>query len=566
MKISFRPFLLACALLLPLSDLRADPTDSTPAASGPSWPKADPAAVARWQALRFGMFIHWGPVSLTAKEIGWSRGAETPIDVYDNLYKQFNPTNFNAGQWVSIAKAAGMKYIVLTTKHHDGFCLWDTRQTDYNIMHSPFHRDVVKELSAACKKQGIAFGAYYSVTDWHHPDWPTTSPGGTVKREKSDMDSYEKYLRNQITELIQNYGPLITIWNDVPREFGQRGANTISLVRSLQPDILINNRTGDGGDYDTPEQEIGKFQMGRPWESCMTISAHDQWAWGGPQDGVKSTAACLEMIIRGAGGDGNILLNVGPRPDGMIDPAQASRLKDIGAWLAKNGQSIYGTRGGPWKPTRSIASTRKGNTVFIHVMRPGDGRLELPALPAEIQSASLLGAAKVEFSQKDGKLFVTIPPSSRDPIDTIVKLQLNGSALDIPVLESASGIKATASNTFQQEEEQFGPQNAFDDDPATRWATDAGTKQAWIAADLGRPRTIAAVHIQEAVPYTGRVANFEFQCRLNGAWQTIFTGAQIGADFQKEFPPVTAQEFRLNILDATEGPTLAEIKLVEPAQ
>jgi alpha-L-fucosidase len=566
MKKSFRNFLLAGAWLLSLSALRAQSTDSASAAAGPSWPKADPAAVARWRALRFGMFIHWGPVSLTAKEIGWSRGAETPIEVYDNLYKQFNPTNFNADAWVSIAKAAGMKYIVLTTKHHDGFCLWDTQQTDYNIMHSPFHRDVVKELAAACKKQGIAFGTYYSVTDWHHPDFPLTSPGGEVKREKSDLDSYNRYLLAQISELITNYGPLLTLWNDVPQQFKGRGAATIKLARSLQPDILINNRTGDGGDYDTPEQEIGKFQMDRPWESCMTISKSGQWAWGGPQDGVKSTAACLEMIIRGAGGDGNILLNVGPRPDGMIDPEQASRLKDIGAWLAKNGQSIYGTRGGPWKPTRSIASTRKGNTVFIHVMRSEDGRVELPGIPAEIQSASLLGGAEVQFSQKDGKLLVMIPLSSLVPIDTIVKLQLNGSALDLPVLESASGIKASASNTYQGEEEQFGPQNAFDDDPGTRWATDAGTKQAWIAADLGQPKTIAAVHIQEAVPYTGRVAKFEFQYRLNGAWETIFTGDVVGADFQKEFAPVTAREFRLNILDATEGPTIAEIKLVEQKQ
>jgi len=128
------------------------------------------------------MFIHWGPVSLTGHEIGWSRGAQTPIEVYDNLYKQFNPTNFNADEWVSIAKAAGMKYIVLTTKHHDGFCLWDTKLTDYNVMHSPFHRDVVKELAAACRKQGIEFGAYYSVTDWYNTNWPVTSPAGTPRR------------------------------------------------------------------------------------------------------------------------------------------------------------------------------------------------------------------------------------------------------------------------------------------------------------------------------------------------------------------------------------------------
>ena len=292
--------------------------------------KPDPAALQRWQDMRFGMFIHWGPVSLTHREIGWSRGAQTPIAEYDNLYKKFNPVKFNADQWAGIAKAAGMKYVVLTTKHHDGFCLFATKQTDYNIMNSPFGRDVTKELAEACRKQGLAFGAYYSVCDWHHPDFPLTSPGGKVRREKSDLDAYNRYLLAQIRELITNCGPLVTIWNDVPQMFKGRGVNTIKMVRELQPDILINNRTGDGGDYDTPEQRIGGFNMERPWESCMTISAHNHWAWGGPEDGVKPLSACLLMLIRAAGGDGNVLLNVGPTPEGVIEavpggPAQGDR-------------------------------------------------------------------------------------------------------------------------------------------------------------------------------------------------------------------------------------------------
>jgi len=524
---------------------------------------ADPAAVDHWRSLRFGMFIHWGPVSLTGHEIGWSRGSETPIEVYDNLYKQFNPTNFNADEWVGIAKAAGMKYIVLTTKHHDGFCLWDTKLTDYNIMHTPFHRDVVRELAAACKKQGIEFGAYYSVTDWYDQDWPVTSPAGKVKREKSDLDAYEKYLQGQISELITNYGPLITIWNDVSAMYGKRGAATIKMVRELQPNILINNRTGDGGDYDTPEQKIGKFQLDRPWESCMTVSAHNAWAWGGANDGVKPVAACLDMLIRGAGGDGNILLNVGPRPDGVIDPAQANLLKEIGVWLAKNGESIYGTRGGPWKPTKSLTSTRKGNVVYLHVIKSENGQVELPALPAEIKSAALLNGGKVEFSQKDGKLSITIPQSALEPMDTIVKLELDRPAMDIPVLTPASDIKATASNVFQGQKEEYGPQQAFDNDPQTRWATDSGTKQCWIAADLGKPATIQSVRIQEAAGSADRITKFEFQYRDGGEWKTIFSGTKIGAKFQKKFEPVTAREFRLNILDAKDGPTISDIELSE---
>ena len=142
-----------------------------------------------WKDARFGMFIHWGPVSLKGTEIGWSRGREIPVDEYDNLYKKFDAVSFDANSWVSVAKAGGMKYIILTTKHHDGFCLWNTRQTDFNIMNSPLHRDVVKELAEACKKQGIAFGTYYSTTDWHHPDFPLTSPGGTISRPAYDLDA-----------------------------------------------------------------------------------------------------------------------------------------------------------------------------------------------------------------------------------------------------------------------------------------------------------------------------------------------------------------------------------------
>ncbi|MCB1130140.1 MAG: alpha-L-fucosidase [Verrucomicrobiae bacterium] len=402
----------------------------------PAGPTADPAAVAKWRDMRFGMFIHWGPVSLTGKEIGWSRGAGTPVDEYDALFKSFNPVGFDADEWVSIARDAGMKYIVLTTKHHDGFCLWDTKLTDYNIMNTPFRRDVVRELADACHKQGIAFGAYYSTCDWYHPGWPSTSPGGSVKRSTSDMDAYEKYLQGQITELIENYGPLVTIWNDVPNRlgvnYGKRGADTIRMVRRLQPDILINNRTGDGGDYDTPEQKIGKFQMDRPWESCMTVSAHNHWAWGGAEDGVKSTADCLLMLIRAAGGDGNVLLNVGPRPDGVIDPAQAGLLKSIGKWLGKNGGSIYGTRGGPWMPGPDVVSTRKGNTVFVHVLKvPADGTVELPALPVELKSASRMDGSAVGFEVR-GDWWVLKPGADTvDPVDTVIRLELAGPAMDI---------------------------------------------------------------------------------------------------------------------------------------
>ena len=385
--------------------------------------------LAAWRDARFGMFIHWGPVSLKGTEIGWSRGAEVPIKEYDNLYKRFNPAKFDAEQWVKIAKTSGMKYIVLTTKHHDGFCLWDTKQTDYNIMNSPFHRDVVKELSAACKREGIMFGTYYSITDWHHPLHPLGSPGGNTKKPHPDLDGYTDYVKKQLGELIQNYGPLLVIFFDVPQAFdARRGQGVIDYVHALQPDIVLNNRSGAAGDYDTPEQQIGGFQMDRPWETCMTLC--NQWAWK-PNDRMKSLSQCLQTLVTCAGGDGNLLLNVGPMPTGEIEPRQAARLHEMGDWLQKYGESIYGTRGGPWMPNKNIASTRKGNTIYLHVMHWPAGVLTLPSLSRKIVASSLVTGGAVTVKQGQNGMEIQVAPQGRREIDTIVKLDLDGPAMDI---------------------------------------------------------------------------------------------------------------------------------------
>lgn len=513
-----------------------------------------------WREARFGMFIHWGPVSLTGEEIGWARGREIPIEEYDQLYLRFNPERFDAEAWVRTAREAGMKYIVLTTKHHDGFCLWNTRQTDYNIMNSPFGRDVVAELSEACRAVGIRFCTYYSTCDWHHPDFPLTSPGGTVERPTSNLDRYERYLRAQVEELITQYGPLGLVWFDVPQRFdAERGQGIIDFVRGLQPDIIVNNRSGAPGDYDTPEQRVGKYQDDRPWETCMTICR--QWAWR-PNDPLKTRKECVQTLIRCAGGDGNLLLNVGPTPDGLIEPDQAARLKEIGDWLRAHGGSIYGTRGGPWKPTNAVASTRRGQTVFLHVLRWDGDVLELPMLDAGILSARRPDGQPVVFEVADERVRFQVPAADRDLIDTLIELRLDRSAMDLPAVDTRRPVRATASNVFRGMTENYGPAEAFDNDPDTRWATDAGTATAWIAIDFERPRTVGKVRIDEAI--AERVQRFELQYQAQGQWTTFLTGGTLGRWFQAEFEPVTAQKFRLSILEATEGPTIHDIEFFEP--
>ena len=401
-------------------------------------PAAEPAPANRaqlewWSAARFGMFIHWGPVSLKGTEIGWSRGDQVPIEEYDQLYKRFNPVQFNADAWVKVAKDAGMKYLVFTTKHHDGFCMFDTDQTDFNIMQSPFARDVVKELAEACRSQDIGFGTYYSVCDWHHPDFTRGSPGGKTRKPTSNLDRYEQYLRRQVAELIGKYGPLRIMWFDVAQDFdAPRGKGVVDFVRSLQPDIIVNNRCANPGDYDTPEQRIGDFNRDQRWETCMTLGT--QWAWK-PGDSVKPLPECVQTLLRIVGGDGNLLLNVGPTADGCIEPEQAQRLREMGAWLAEYGAGVYGTRGGPFKPGSWGASTCQGKHVYLFVMNwPEAGPLQLPPLPLKIVAGQALSGGPLSQRQTDQGITVNVPPSDRQPIATVIRLTVDGQADEIPAI------------------------------------------------------------------------------------------------------------------------------------
>lgn len=441
----------------------------------PSGPAPYPDRLQWWGEARFGLFIHWGPVSLKGTEIGWSRGGDrrgygsrgnqVPAEVYDALYREFNPTRFNAREWVALAQAAGMKYLVFTSRHHDGFSMFDTRASDYKITApgSPFRRDVVKELADACHEAGLRFGLYYSQPDWHHPD------AFTPDRHARYLD----YLKQQVTELCANYGRLDILWFDGLGKpaADYDGAGLVQIARGLQPDIIINDRTGLPEDHATPEQRVGTYQDQRPWESCITICR--QWAWK-PDDDLKSLKQCLQTLITCAAGDGNLLFNVGPMPDGLIEKRQVERLQEMGVWLKQHGESIYGTRGGPWKPTPALASTRQGNTVYLHLLREDDGRVELPALPRQVKQASLWGGGKVQVEQTNAQLILKFDPQAIDPIATVLRLQLDGSAMDIPALAVASGSRGTASNVYQGMHDEYGPQQALDNDAGTRWATDTG--------------------------------------------------------------------------------------------
>ncbi len=405
--------------------------------------RVDEQQMQPWRESRFGLFIHWGSVSLEGTEIGWSRGKEIPIDRYDNLYKKFNPVNFGAKEWVGIAKEAGAKYFVVTSKHHDGFCIFDSKYTGYDIMSTPFERDVLNELAEECKKQKIKFSLYYSIIDWYHPDYLPRGAGDKRPVEGADFERYVTYMKNQLNELVDNYGPLEVLWFDGYWESywtHEHGKMLYKYVKALQPGIIINNRVDKGrvdgkgttkkdkdyaGDFDTPEQEIGTFQTDRPWETCMTLCK--QWAWK-PNDEMKLLKECIDTLVRTVGGDGNLLLNVGPMPDGRIEPRQVKRLREIGKWLEKYGESIYATRGGPFKPGDWGASTHKDNRIYVHVLNWQSDGLRLPPIPATILSSSVLTGGTAAVKQTREGIEVMVPREHQQDIDTIVVLELEGPA------------------------------------------------------------------------------------------------------------------------------------------
>ncbi len=494
-----------------------------PAPAGP--PDHSPAATAQdrtdrlgwWRDARFGLFVHWGPVSLKGTEISWSRANSNPahpnkgpipVDVYDNLYKQFNPTRFDAQQWVAIAQAAGMKYVVLTAKHCDGFCLWNSGASAYNVMNTPLRRDVCAELAAAARQAGLRIGWYYSPMDWRDPDCRTERNA-----------TYIASMQEQLRELLSNYGRIDLLWFDTdgnPAPWDQ--ARNYRQVRGLQPQIIINNRLDLGSmasynampiapqaDYYTPEQRIGEYDDQRPWETCMTLGT--QWSWK-PQDQIKSVSECIRILAQCAGGDGNLLLNVGPMPTGEIEPRQVEVLKGIGKWLERNGESIHGTRGGPFKPTEAIASTRRGNFLYVHVLHAAGRTIVLPAVSAQVVASSLLDGTPVAVRQAEGSLKLTLPESNRAPCDTVVKLTLDRPAASIGPMDIASAAAAKAQNNPAQAKPER-PQvavyyfpNYHPGDPSNTRMKGAAWSE-WELVKAARPRFPG--HAQPKVPLWGYV-------------------------------------------------------------
>ena len=391
-----------------------------------------------WRDATFGMFIHWGAYAVPAgnykdkpvKGIGeWiMHNANIPIPEYEEYVKQFNPQDFNAKQWVAIAKNAGMKYIVITSKHHDGFCLWDSKVTNYDIMDlSPFKRDILKELSDACKEAGIKMCFYHSIMDWHQPNAESKKSYTHQNTVNPDFAKYrENYLKPQLAELIKKYDPAV-IWFDgewIPEWTEEQGKDLYNFLRNLKPNIIVNNRVGKArkglngmnkyddaaGDFGTPEQEILEGTSDTDWESCMTIN--DTWGYKLNDKKWKASKVLIDNLIDIAAKGGNYLLNVGPTAAGIIPQESVERLKDMGDWLKINGEAVYATNSlKQYKEGNNIKFTKSKSGKFVYaiiIAKTSDSIRIASVLPIEGSKVYMLGVKTPLkwFKENDKTVFV----------------------------------------------------------------------------------------------------------------------------------------------------------------
>jgi alpha-L-fucosidase len=381
-----------------------------------------------WRQARFGMFIHWGLYSQLGRHEWVMNRERIPLAEYEPLADSWHPKERPARQWARLAQQSGMRYMVMTTKHHEGFCLWDTRQTDYNAVRRGPGRDLVAEYVEACREYGLKIGFYYSLMDWHHPDGARCAIDEAARRRFLD------FTQGCVRELLSNYGPIDILWYDVSWPLRSpelwESQQMTAMARRLQPGLIVNNRAQLPEDFGTPEEQVAAEASGRDWEACMTFNG----SWGympyAPDEEWHSSRAVLNMLRTAAGGQGNLLLNIGPAPDGSVPPLAYQRLAPVGAWLEKNGEAVYGLveRADDlmeWMPLG--AWTVKGHSAYFWCTRWPAGRLAIGGLKPRVVRASFLATGEpLQFEQTGNRLvFKGLPEDDPDPVTgvTVIKLE-----------------------------------------------------------------------------------------------------------------------------------------------
>ncbi len=429
------------------------------AISPAGWAQSAGTSRTEWYSqAKFGMFIHWGPYSQASVEASWPIMVPKPGGITESEYRAlagtFSPARFNPHAWVDLARQAGQKYMVFTTKHHDGFCMFDSAYTEYKITRAPYGKDIVSQLAQSCREDDMPLGFYYSPPDMHHPGFRDTSKPASEnwhgQPERPEWQSYLAYMQQQLRELLTRYGPVALIWFDgLNDQQKYDGAHVLEMIREIQPATLVNDRLGVDGDYETPEQfiptaiptkgvrltgvdpavssllksSVPRAEDFRLWETCMTIN--NTWAFNKNDHEFKSQRTLIRSLVEVASRGGNFLLNVGPQPDGQIQPEFQDRLKAVGAWLTLNGDSIYGTTFGPVQNVQGLRTTAGPKSIYIHLFEWTPPLCAVSGIDQRVLSARLLAnGMSLKFRQTEAKLEIEIPSSAPDADVSVIALNL----------------------------------------------------------------------------------------------------------------------------------------------
>jgi alpha-L-fucosidase len=382
-----------------------------------------PDRIQWFRDARFGMFIHWGLYALLGRG-EWAMSREQiPLEEYDPLAERFSVPKYDPKQWAAVARDAGMKYMVLTTKHHEGFSLWDSQANPFNAVNSAAKRDLLAEYVDAVRDAGLKVGLYYSIGDWRHPDWYTGV------RDDAAAERFVGWTHEMVRELMTGYGRIDLLFYDLPQPYPAATLRSVELnhmVRDLQPHILINNRAYTSEDYSTPEQHVSAAPAGRPWEACMTLNEH--WGYCPSDTDFKSPRDVALQLAKCAAGDGNLLLNVGPDGQGEIPQESRDILTQVGRWLERNGEAVHGTTRHrlPWLLVGPTSV--KAHTLYVFAQRYYGREVPLGGITRRVQRVRLLGEDReVNFDQTGPRLrIIGLPEQSPDPVLTVFAIELDG--------------------------------------------------------------------------------------------------------------------------------------------
>lgn len=564
-------------------------------------------AMQRWRGARYGAFLHWGPVTVSGKEISWSRETETPWRVYDNLYKKFDPIEFDARAWIRMIKNSGFRYVVFVTKHHDGFAMWNTKTTTYNIMSTPFHRDVLGEIAQACTEEKLPLCLYYSIADLYQPDCIGSRHANGVylgppgyelpPGQKPDFERYVHYMKAQLKELSENYGPVLAWWFDGGwmRDWTySRGVDLLKYMRSMQPETLTDQRVGCAyngsvymptwfprdvgyvGDFAVEEVCLPWFNRRIPWE-YTTPSNGRSYAWTpGPYEDPN---VWLAHWVKTACGDGNYLLGLEPPKTGKFDPALVDKLSETRPWIERYGESVYETRGGPYLRTNIYGTTCRGNRIYLHIYDRKVTHLTLPQLPMTITRAYMLNGGEVRVTQESHHVDVDVSSNDMEMPDTIVVMETDGAAEDIapfgelPVNRNVRVLSSNRKPDFNK--------YVCDGDRCTYWKADSETGPIWLEFDLGSIREISRAILTEGW-YQGQYANIhhvEVLVNTNEQWKSVTNLETWGSGTPQErafndwpmsvfhqeitFSPVRTRYVWVKLLRVTAAPIIHEFDLFE---